>query len=54
MDNDAELDDNKRQTERVRLDLPIQARVGAGDHLDLEIVDMSATGMRFEPRTSMS
>jgi hypothetical protein len=46
MDDDAQTDDNKRSTERVRLDLPIQARVGEGDHLDLEIVDMSATGMQ--------
>ena len=46
MDDDALSEDNKRQNERVRLDLPIQARVGAGDHLDLEIVDISATGMQ--------
>ena len=46
MDNAALSEDNKRLNERVRLDLPIQARVGAGDHLDLEIVDISATGMQ--------
>ena len=46
MDNAALSEDNKRLNERVRLDLPIQARVGAGDHMDLEIVDISATGMQ--------
>ena len=38
---------NKRKTERVRLDLPIKARVGDGDHMDLDIVDISATGMQI-------
>ena len=32
MDDDPLLDDNKRQNERVRMDLPIQARIGEGDH----------------------
>jgi hypothetical protein len=46
MDDDALSVDNKRQNERVRLDLPIEAKVGAGDHMELEIVDISATGMQ--------
>ena len=40
-------DDDKRRNLRLRLDLPIQARVGQGEHLDVEIVDISATGMQI-------
>lgn len=39
--------DDKRRVGRMRLDLPIQARVGEGEHMDLEIVDISATGMQI-------
>ena len=46
MDDDSLSEHKKRQNERVRLDLPIQARVGAGDQMVLEIVDISATGMQ--------
>ena len=38
---------NQRKHERARMDLPIQARVGEGEHLDLELVDISATGMQI-------
>ena len=47
MDEDAQSAEDKRLHERVRMDLPIQARVGEGDHLDIEIVDMSANGMQI-------
>ena len=47
MDEDAQSAENKRRHERVRMDLPIQARVGEGDHLDIEIVDISANGMQI-------
>jgi pantoate--beta-alanine ligase len=30
--------EDKRKTTRLRLDLPIQARIGEGEHMDLEIV----------------
>ena len=46
MDDDSLSEHKKRQNERVWLDLPIQARVGAGDQMVLEIVDISATGMQ--------
>ena len=46
-DNVESDDDDKRQNQRLRLDLPIQARVGQGEHLDLEIVDMSGSGMQI-------
>jgi len=39
--------DEQRNSNRIQIDLPIQARVGtAGAHLDLEIVDISASGMQ--------
>jgi hypothetical protein len=38
--------DEQRREARLRLDLPIQARIGEGEHMDLEIVDISATGMQ--------
>ena len=41
----------QRKFERVRLDLPIQARLGDGEDLDLEIVEMSATGMQIRTET---
>ena len=44
-------DSELRSYERVRLDLPIQGRIGDGQHLDLEIVDMSATGMQIRTET---
>lgn len=40
-------DEDKRLNQRLRLDLPISARVGQGQHMDLEIVDISATGMQI-------
>ena len=46
MESENSSEDNKRRNERVRLDLPIEARVGEGDQLDLHIVDISSTGMQ--------
>ncbi|MDA0747054.1 MAG: PilZ domain-containing protein [bacterium] len=51
MGNENLSDDDKRKFRRLRLDLPIQARLGAGDHLDLDIVDISATGMQVRTET---
>jgi hypothetical protein len=31
----------------LTIDLPIQARIGSGEHLDLEIVDISSSGMQL-------
>lgn len=40
--------EEQRGYSRLQIDLPIQARIGAGDdHLDLEIVDISASGMQL-------
>ena len=51
MASDASPDDSpeadKRQNDRLRLDLPILAKIGEGEHLDLEIVDISASGMQI-------
>ena len=38
---------DKRTAARLQIGLPIQARVGAGDHIDLEMVDISASGMQI-------
>ena len=46
-ENDDSQDDDKRLNQRLRLDLPILAKIGEGEHLDLEIVDISATGMQI-------
>lgn len=37
---------DQRGNSRLQIDLPIQARVGSGDQLDLEIVDISGSGMQ--------
>jgi hypothetical protein len=39
--------DGQRISNRLQMDLPIQARIGTGDHLDLEIVDISSSGMQI-------
>ena len=44
---DENSEDNKRRNERIRLDFPIEARVGDGDHVDLQIVDISSIGMQI-------
>jgi len=38
--------DEHRNTDRLQIDLPIQARIGSGERFDLEIVDISASGMQ--------
>ena len=40
-------DDEQRNNNRLTIDLPIQARIGSGEHLDLEIVDISSSGMQL-------
>jgi len=40
-------DDEQRKLSRLQIDLPIQARLGEGSHLDLEIVDISGSGMQI-------
>ena len=40
-------DDEQRNNARLQIDLPIQARLGDGDHMDLEIVDISGSGMQI-------
>ena len=47
MESQGSSGDDKRRAQRLRMDLPIQARFGEGEHLDLEIVDISATGMQI-------
>ncbi len=40
-------EDEQRNNNRLTIDLPIQARIGSGEHLDLEIVDISSSGMQL-------
>ncbi len=47
MESETPSESNNRKYERVRLDLPIVASVGGSDKMDLEIVDVSATGMQI-------
>lgn len=39
--------DERRRAERLVLELPLKGRVGGGDHLDLEVVDISKGGMQI-------
>lgn len=45
--DESQSDSDKRIGTRLQIGLPIQARVGAGDHIDLEMVDISASGMQI-------
>jgi hypothetical protein len=47
MDNENVSSDDKRNAARLNMALPIQARVGEGDHIELEMVDISASGMQI-------
>ncbi len=47
MGSEATSNDDKRRFGRLELGLPIQAKVGQGEHIDLEIVDISASGMQI-------
>ena len=42
-----ESQSEKRKFERLQVDLPIQARMGDAAHVDLEMVDISASGISF-------
>ncbi len=46
MDN-TEANGEKRRAKRLLIGLPIQARVGDGSHIELEMVDISASGMQI-------
>ena len=39
--------DDRRRAERLELELPLKGRVGDGDHLELELVDISKGGMQI-------
>ena len=43
----SEQDSNQRQHERLLLNLPIQAQVGQGEYQDMEVVDISPSGMQI-------
>ncbi|MDA0711296.1 MAG: PilZ domain-containing protein [bacterium] len=47
MDDDAVGRDDQRTAARMDMRLPIQARVGEGEHINLEMVDISASGMQI-------
>lgn len=47
MDNKDVSSNDQRSAARLDMGLPIQARVGQGDHIDLEMVDISASGMQI-------
>ena len=47
MEPDTSMDSNKRRAERLQLGLLIQARVGGGTHIPLEMIDISASGMQI-------
>ena len=47
MESQASANDDKRQYQRMRLDLPIEAKIGEGEGLNLEMVDISASGMQI-------
>lgn len=47
MDNNDARGSDKRNAARLLMGLPIQARVGEGEHIDLEMVDISASGMQI-------
>ena len=40
----------KRRHQRMDLELPVKATMGGGDHVDLEIVDISAVGMQIRSK----
>lgn len=40
-------DDDKRGATRLEMRIPIQARVGDGNHIELEMVDISSKGMQI-------
>ena len=46
-------EEEQRLAQRLELGLPILAKVGESDHIDLELVDISASGMRFVALISM-
>jgi len=47
MNNTDGSDSDKRRAQRMQLGLPIQARVGANNDIELEVVDISASGMQI-------
>jgi hypothetical protein len=47
MDNKDVSGDEQRTAARLDMRLPIQARVGETDHIELEMVDISSSGMQI-------
>jgi len=47
MESQTSSDSDKRGAQRLRLGIPIQGKVGDGERLTLEIVDISASGMQI-------
>ena len=43
----AELDDESRTQPRFRLELPVEAQVNGGGYRDVQIVDISPTGLQL-------
>lgn len=39
--------EDKRRAQRLSMGLPVQARVGDGSQIELEMVDISASGMQI-------
>ncbi len=40
-------EDEQRNNNRLTIDLPVQTGIGSGEHLDLEIVDISSSGKQL-------
>ncbi len=45
--DESQSNSDKRISARLEIGLPIQARVGTAEHIDLEMVDISASGMQI-------
>ena len=41
------MEDESRRSQRLRIDLPIKVRTDTGELLDMELADISDTGMRL-------
>ncbi len=45
-EGDADPEDERRRTRRVRMDLPVRAKLDSGRCLNMDLVDISSTGMQ--------
>jgi len=50
MGDESSGQDERRKEHRLNLRLPIQGRVGKGEYLDLEVIDISLGGMQISNR----